>query len=110
MNTEYKMNTSPAIMNIMYARAHDLCRATNLRFYKKSWEDSDWSSYQEQVAAALLGLARVGVPAGSPVVETKHGGWTEELSVVTSALNEVMSETKELRMTPSAPAPDQAKH
>ncbi len=75
----------------MYDRAHDLCRCTNLRVYKKSWEESDWSPYQEAVIRTILNLPPTENSSTTPALSV-HGPWSTELSVATAALNEVMGE------------------
>ena len=98
----------------MYDRAHELCRATNVRIYKRPWAESDWSPYQSMVASTILGLGPDPeyVREGEDVT-TQNGRWHVELGIVTAALNETMNEFPDIVTAPMSadtPAKEEPLH
>ena len=89
----YDLDIPEGRRRAMHERAHELCRATNMRLFRKKWAVSDWSSFQSSVASAVLGLnPDPRHPGEDPDVTTVHDQWRTELGIVTASLNETINE------------------
>ncbi len=85
--------TSRVLRQALYDRAHELCRCTNVRVYRKSWNKSEWSPYQRSVAAVIFRATLKDSERAE--TDTVHGTWVSELQVITATLNDVMAEMPE---------------